>query len=113
MGTLSDLLSLAHERAENLGLPYPGAPTPADTWQVTTAVTVAGVPTGTANAAVSTEIESPEQRKPSVASTRAPALTPAWCALSADRSRLAARSRPHRHKRLRTGWRVAIRRPNR
>ena len=34
MGTLSDLLSLAHERAENLGLPYQGALTPAETWQV-------------------------------------------------------------------------------
>ncbi|MFV8826081.1 rhodanese-like domain-containing protein [Thauera sp. WH-2] len=34
MGTLSDLLSLAHARAENLGLPYPGALTPAETWQV-------------------------------------------------------------------------------
>ena len=34
MGTLSDLLSLAHERADNLGLPYQGALTPAETWQV-------------------------------------------------------------------------------
>ncbi len=34
MGTLSDLLSLAHERSENLGLPYQGALTPAETWQV-------------------------------------------------------------------------------
>ncbi len=34
MGTLSDLLSLAHERAENLGLPYQGALTPTETWQV-------------------------------------------------------------------------------
>ena len=34
MGTLSDLLSLAHERGENLGLPYQGALTPAEAWQV-------------------------------------------------------------------------------
>ena len=34
MGTLSDLLSLAHERPDNLRLPYQGAPTPAETWQV-------------------------------------------------------------------------------
>ena len=34
MGTLSDLLSLAHERAQNLGLPYQGALTPAESWQV-------------------------------------------------------------------------------
>ena len=34
MGTLSDLLSLAHERADNLRLPYQGALTPAETWQV-------------------------------------------------------------------------------
>ena len=34
MGTLSELLTLAHERAESLGLPYQGALTPAETWQV-------------------------------------------------------------------------------
>lgn len=34
MGTLSDLLSLARERAENLNLPYQGALTPAEAWQV-------------------------------------------------------------------------------
>lgn len=34
MGTLSDLLTLARERAENLGLPYQGALTPAEAWQV-------------------------------------------------------------------------------
>jgi len=34
MGTLSDLLTLAHERGENLGLPYQGALTPAEAWQV-------------------------------------------------------------------------------
>ncbi|APR03415.1 rhodanese-like domain-containing protein [Thauera chlorobenzoica] len=34
MGTLSDLLSLAHERAENLGLPYQGALTPGEAWEV-------------------------------------------------------------------------------
>lgn len=34
MVTLSDLLSLAHARAENLALPYQGALTPAEAWQV-------------------------------------------------------------------------------
>lgn len=34
MGTLSDLLSLAHERAENFGLPYQGALTPGEAWEV-------------------------------------------------------------------------------
>ena len=34
MGTLSDLLTLARERAENLGVPYQGALTPAEAWQV-------------------------------------------------------------------------------
>lgn len=34
MGTLSDLLSLAQERAENLGLPYQGALTPGEAWEV-------------------------------------------------------------------------------
>lgn len=34
MGTLSDLLSLAHERAKTLSLPYQGALTPAESWQV-------------------------------------------------------------------------------
>ena len=34
MGTLSELLTLAHERAETFGLPYQGALTPAETRQV-------------------------------------------------------------------------------
>lgn len=34
MGTLSDLLSLAQERAESLGLPYQGALTPGEAWEV-------------------------------------------------------------------------------
>jgi len=34
MGTLSDLLALAQQRALNLGLPYQGALTPAEAWQV-------------------------------------------------------------------------------
>ncbi len=34
MGTLSDLLMLARQRAATLELPYQGALTPAETWQV-------------------------------------------------------------------------------
>ena len=34
MGTLSDLLTLAHQRASNLDLSYQGALTPAEAWQV-------------------------------------------------------------------------------
>jgi rhodanese-related sulfurtransferase len=34
MGTLNELLALARERAEKLGLPYAGALTPAEAWQV-------------------------------------------------------------------------------
>ena len=34
MGTLSDLLTLAHQRASSLDLPYQGALTPAEAWQV-------------------------------------------------------------------------------
>lgn len=34
MGTLSDLLALAQQRAANLELPYQGALTPAEAWQV-------------------------------------------------------------------------------
>ena len=34
MGTLSDLLALARERALKLGLPYQGALTPAEIWQI-------------------------------------------------------------------------------
>ena len=34
MGTLSDLLALARERALKLGLPYQGALTPAESWQI-------------------------------------------------------------------------------
>ncbi|MBN8443648.1 MAG: rhodanese-like domain-containing protein [Thauera sp.] len=34
MGTLSDLLTLAHQRASTLDLPYQGALTPAEAWQV-------------------------------------------------------------------------------
>lgn len=34
MGTLSDLLGLAHQRAQNLNLPYPGALTPGEAWKV-------------------------------------------------------------------------------
>ncbi|HRA81352.1 MAG TPA: rhodanese-like domain-containing protein [Thauera sp.] len=34
MGTLSDLLMLARQRAATLDLPYQGALTPAETWQV-------------------------------------------------------------------------------
>lgn len=34
MGTLSDLLALAQQRALNLGLPYQGALTPGEAWQV-------------------------------------------------------------------------------
>jgi rhodanese-related sulfurtransferase len=34
MGALSDLLSLAHQRAADLNLPYQGALTPAEAWEV-------------------------------------------------------------------------------
>lgn len=34
MGKLTEILKLAHERAEQMGLPYAGALTPAEAWEV-------------------------------------------------------------------------------
>jgi hypothetical protein len=55
-------------------------------------VTVDGVPTGTAKAAVLMETDVDLQRSPAVASDRDPASRPAVVAAAADRAKEAARA---------------------